>query len=66
VKYQVDGERIGLGLIRSEAVEKAIRKGLIKGKVDESQKSKSAQLTDSSDQLRDLVQKHDAELFEEL
>lgn len=66
VKYQVVGERIGLGLIRSEAVEKSIREGLIKGKIEETQKNKSAQLTDSSEQLREFVQKHDAALFEEL
>ncbi len=65
IKYQVVGERIGLGLIRSEAVEKAIKEGLIKGKVDETQKFKSAQLTDSSEQLREFVEKHDAELFEQ-
>ena len=66
IKYQVDEDRIGLGLIRSEAVEQAIKNGLIRGKVDETQKSKSAQLTDSSEQLREFVEKHDAVLFEEL
>ena len=66
VKYQVAGGRIGLGLLRSEAVEKAIREVLIKGIIDETQKSKSAQLTDSSEQLREFVEKHDAALFEEL
>ena len=35
VKYQVAGERIGLGLIRSDAVEKAIREGRIQGRIDD-------------------------------
>ncbi|MBU1564013.1 MAG: hypothetical protein KJ630_00120 [Proteobacteria bacterium] len=66
VKYQIVGERIGLGLIRSDAVEKAVREGSIRGIIDETQKTKFVQLTDSAEQLREYVQKHDAELFEEL
>ena len=66
VKYQVVGDRIGLGLIRSDAVEKAIREGRIRGIIDDTQKPKSLRLTDSSEHLQEYVQKHDAALFEEL
>ncbi|MBI5591580.1 MAG: hypothetical protein HY881_13980 [Deltaproteobacteria bacterium] len=66
VKYQVAGERIGLGLVRSDAVEKAIREGRIRGRIKDKQTSASLRLTDSSEKLREFVQEHDAVLFEEL
>jgi hypothetical protein len=66
VKYQVAGERIGLGLIRSDTVEKAIREGGVRGRIDDTQKPTSVRITDSSEQLRAYVQKQDAALFEEL
>jgi hypothetical protein len=64
VKYQAEGERIGLGLIRSDEVEKAIREGKLRGRID--QKPPSVRLTESSEQLREYVQRQDAALFEEL
>jgi hypothetical protein len=64
VKYQVVEKRIGLGLIRSDAVEKAIREGKIRGIID--QNPSSIRLIDSTEQLQEFVQKHDAALFEEL
>jgi hypothetical protein len=66
LKYQVAGERIGLGLIRSDAVETAIREGGIQGRIEDTQIPSSTRLTDSSEHLREFVQKHDADLFEEL
>jgi hypothetical protein len=66
VKYQVVEDRIGLGLIRSDAVEKAIREKRIRGIIDDKQKPVSVQLTDSSEHLQEYVRKHDAALFEEL
>jgi hypothetical protein len=66
LKYQVAGERIGLGLIRSDAVETAIRAGGIQGRIEDTQIPSSTRLTDSSEHLREYVQKHDADLFEEL
>jgi hypothetical protein len=66
VKYAVVGERIGIGLIRSDAVEKAIRKKGIQGIIDETQKPSSIRLTDSSEKLRAYCERHDAALFEEL
>jgi hypothetical protein len=66
VKYQILGERIGFGLIRSDAVEKAIRENGILGKIDETQKPAAIRLTDSSGKLRAYFQQHDAALFEEL
>ncbi|MFH0729173.1 MAG: hypothetical protein V2B19_22880 [Pseudomonadota bacterium] len=65
IKYQVAGNRIGLGLIRSDGVEKAIQEGL-GGRIDDTQKPSSVRLTDSSEKLRAYVQLHDAALFEEL
>jgi len=65
VKYNMMGEQFGLGLIRYDAVEKAIREGGIRGKIGEGQGA-SVKLTDSSEQLRGYVQKHDKELFEEV
>jgi len=65
-KYQIVEGRIGLGMIRSDTVEQAIREGRIGGKIDETQSPRTVRLTDSSKQLRDYVEKHDATLFEEL
>jgi hypothetical protein len=64
VKYQITGERIGLGLIRSDTVETAIREGRIQGKID--QNPSSVQLTDTSEKLQEFVRMNDAALFEEL
>jgi hypothetical protein len=64
VKYQVEGERIGLGLLRTDAVETAIREGRIQGKIDRN--PSSVQLTDTSEKLQEFVRMNDAALFEEL
>jgi hypothetical protein len=66
VKYQVAGERIGLGLIRSNAVEKTIREGKIQGIIDDTEKPSSVRLTDSTEHLQEYVQDNDASLFEDL
>ncbi len=64
VKYQIKGNRIALGLIRSDEVEKAIREGKLQGRID--QNPTSVRLTGSSEQLQEYVQRQDAALFEEL
>lgn len=64
-KYGMKGEEFGLGLIRFDSVEQAIREGKIRGKIVEGEEA-SVILTDSSERLRGFVQKHDKELFEEI
>ncbi|SPD75457.1 hypothetical protein PITCH_A630002 [uncultured Desulfobacterium sp.] len=64
-KYNMKGEQLGLGLIRADSVETAIREGKIRGKIGEGEEA-SVIITDSPERLRGFFQKHDKELFEQI
>jgi hypothetical protein len=65
VKYNRMGEQFGFALANVDAVEKAINEGAARGKIVRGQGA-SVTLTDSSERLREFVQKHDKDLFEEI
>ena len=66
VKYMVAADRIGIGLIRSDAVEKAIREEKLRGEIVEGQWVSSVKIKDSSERLQAYFQQHDEELFEKM
>lgn len=66
IKYEIAGDRLGIGVIRYDAVKDAIRSGAVQGIIKEDKDSESVRLTESSEKLGAYVVKHDAALFEEL
>ncbi len=66
VKYIVAADRIGIGLIRSDAVEKAIREGKLRGEIVEGQWVSSVKIKDTSERLQAYFQQHDDKLFEKM
>lgn len=65
VKYQVRDERLGISLMDGSAAEKAIKEGLLKGKVGDDNWAGSIQITEEQGKWQQFVGRNDKELFRE-
>jgi hypothetical protein len=66
VKYEIIDEKLGIALIRTPVVEKAIQAGDLKGEIKEGQWTTTVRLTDTPERLRAFVERNDKTLFEDM
>jgi hypothetical protein len=66
VKYVVSPASLGIALMDSAAAETAIKKGSLKGIVEEGDKSSSVRITEKQKKLRKFILHKDKELFPEM
>lgn len=66
VKYTVSENALGICVIDSEAVEKPVKSGELKGELGKGQGAPSVTLTDEPEKMKAYVEKHDKELFPEM
>ena len=66
VKYAVNSDSLGIALIDSDAAEKAVKSGAIKGTLKKDKWSYPVHVTEGQKKLRDFVIRNDKELFPEM
>ena len=65
IKYMVSSGSLGIALMDSEVVEKAIKRGLLKGEVKKGKRSSSIRITEGQKKLQEFILSKDKELFPE-
>lgn len=66
VKYTVNQNSLGIAFMSSGGIEKAIKAGSIKGKVNEGNLSSSVHITEGQSKLKEFILRNDKELFSEM
>jgi hypothetical protein len=66
VKYAVGADALGIALMDSEAVEKAIKDGALEGRLKKDKWFFSVHITEGQKMLQSFVRKHDKRLFPEM
>ena len=66
VKYAVGPASLGIALMDSTVAERAINKGLLKGRVDEKDHSSSVHISEGREKLQKFILRKDKELFPEM
>ena len=66
VKYVVSSSSLGIALMDSEIVEKAIKNGSLKGKLKKDKWSFSVHITEGQKKLQGFIRQKDKELFPEM
>jgi len=66
MKYSVTSDGIGLGFMNGEVVEKVIKAGSLKGKVEKGKWISSVYITEGSKKLQKFIIKNDKTLFPEI
>jgi len=66
MKYSVTSDGLGLGFINIEVVEKAIKAGSLKGKIEKGEWVSTAHITQGQKKLQKFIIKNDKALFPEM
>ncbi len=66
VKYRVTEDSLGISIIGSKTMEKAVETGRLKGTIEQGKWATSITLQDEPATLRSFVKKHDKDLFQDM
>ena len=66
IKYHISGDRLGIAMLQSEAIQKVIQDGSLKGEISHGQWTSNIRITDSSKRLKAYFREHDNALFEDM
>lgn len=66
VKYQVEGDSLGVSLSASEVFERAVRNGSLKGTVEKDKTFSTVHITEEQGKLQQFIRENDGELYKEI
>lgn len=66
IKYDAKGDKLGIALMDSDAVETAIERGSLQGEVKKANWTSTVRITAAETDLQQFVLRHDKELFPEM